>query len=272
MRQLVQLAGQSLNAGIDEFLGRLVLSATGIDQSRNILQHAAVAGAEERLPDVLAAAASTEQHLQQAQQDIVFAGDGQVGGPGIVRVGREYIPRLVDGLRASDDHERAMGRVDPASVANKLATGRPVQLHAGDQQQVGHAAVQLHPRRANVPVPLLQDDAGLFEPGVDHRRTDGPHAGGRHPQIGIEKRQHPRAVIERADDHTGQIVRRRHSPQARADIGHLTGRQQPIAFIAKRKFHAALLHRGPSGHTYRSSIRTRLRAKMILHLLRWAKP
>ena len=56
----------------------------------------------------------------------------------------------------------------------------------------------------------------LSKPGIDQGRADGPHAGGHHPQVGIDERQDARAMIERTGDDRRQIVPR---PRACAGAG-----------------------------------------------------
>ena len=85
-------------------------------------------------------------------------------------------------------------------------------------------------------VPLLQHDPRLVEAGIDQRRADRPHAGRHHPQVGVDKRQDARAMIEGAGDHRRQVVLRR-QPQAAADVGHFAGGKQNVALGAAGQFH-----------------------------------
>ena len=59
---------------------------------------------------------------------------------------------------------------------------------------------------AEILVPLLQHDPRLVKARIDQRRADRPHARRRHPHVGIDERQNPRAVVEGAGDHRRQVV------------------------------------------------------------------
>jgi hypothetical protein len=79
---------------------------------------------------------------------------------------------------------------------------------------------------------LLQDDSGLLEAGVGHRGADGAHPGRGHPQVGVDERQHPRPVVERAGDDRGQVVPARQPPQPPAQVGQFTGTKQFVAAVS----------------------------------------
>ena len=82
--------------------------------------------------------ADRQQHLEQAQQHVLLAGDRDVSAARLGRVGAEKTVGLVDRMRTAGDDQRAVGRVDPPGVANQLHALLGVQAHARDHEQVGH--------------------------------------------------------------------------------------------------------------------------------------
>lgn len=115
-----------------------------------------------------------------------------------------------------------------------------MQAHARDHEQVRNPSIELHSRRAKTAVPLLKDDARFGEARIDHGRPDRPYAGGDHVGIGEDERQHSGAVVERAGDDGRQIVLRRESSQAVAQLGELAWFEQFIAASSSGKFHDVL--------------------------------
>jgi hypothetical protein len=140
-------------------------------------------------------------------------------------------------VRPAGDDQRAAGRVDPPGVADHGHAPLGVQAHARHHEQVRDPPVQPHPGRAEVPVPLLQDDPGLVEPGVDHGRPDPPDAGRGHAGVGVDEREHPGAVVERAGDHGRQVVGRGDPPEPGAEGGQLARPEQFVPAGAARQFH-----------------------------------
>ena len=240
MRQLVEIAHQPLYARVDQLLGRATRPGAGIHQPGDVLQQPGVAQPLERRPRRLAAAALDQQSLEQAEQHELLAGDGQVGASRVARVGAEHVPRLIDGLGPAGDDQRPVGGVDAGGVADELLAGRRVDLHARDEEQVGHAAVEAHLGRAEVAVPLLEDDAGLGESRVEEGGTDSAHAGRGHARVGVDERQHARTVVERAGNDGGQIVAGRQRTESLAEGEQLTGTAQLVATRAAGKLHRNL--------------------------------
>ena len=108
MGQLIEVAEESLDSRIDEFLdGPLGSTGAAIHQPRELVQRAAVACSEEGGAQRFAPGSQGKQHLEQLQQDVLFPRHRHVGGPGMGRVGAEDLPRLVDDAGATGDDERA---------------------------------------------------------------------------------------------------------------------------------------------------------------------
>jgi hypothetical protein len=63
---------------------------------------------------------------------------------------------------------------------------------------------------------LLEDEPRPLETGIDKGGADGPDAGGRHPRVGEDEREHAGPMIERACDHARQVVARGHLTHAMA--------------------------------------------------------
>ena len=237
VRQLIEITHQTLDARIDQFIRYAVTLAVCVDQARDSVEQSAVAGADKRRPHRLVARANGKQHFKQIQKDILLTGDGHVRTPGIGRVGAEDVPWLINDLWPAGNDQRPVSRIDPAGVLNQgLALGR-INLHAGDHEDVGDSPVQAHLRRAKLLVPLLENDPGFGESGVDHGRADSPNAGRNHANVGEDERQHSRAIIEGAGDHSRQVVLGRDAPQAQADAGQFARLQQLITTSTRGKFH-----------------------------------
>ncbi len=134
-----------------------------------------------------------------------------------------------------------MRRIDRADIAKHGLACRGVDLHAGDHEEVGHAAIEPHLRGAEVAIPLLKDNAGLAKADVRHGGPDRADARGHHTHVGVNERQHPGAVIEGAGDHAGQIMACGKSAQALTQGQEFTGPQKFIASFATRKFHSQSL-------------------------------
>ena len=235
--QFVQIAQQALDAGVDQFLGDAVLAAARIDQAGNAVERPAVARAKnaERIDSPRPRIDSTtSSRLSRTYSSPVTTTSAL---PGPQWIGAEKIIGLVDGVRTAGDDQRAVRGVDPPGVADHLHAPLGVHAHARDHEQVGDPAVEPHPRGPEIAVPLLQDDAGLVEPGIDHGRADRPHAGGHHSRVGEDERQHPRAMIEGAGDHRRQIVFLRANPQALAQARQFARFEQFVAARSAGKFH-----------------------------------
>lgn len=114
-----------------------------------------------------------------------------------------------------------------------------MQPHRGDEEEVRHAAVQLHPGGVEMAVPVLQDDAGFVEARIEQGRRHRPHAGGDHAHVGEDERQDARAMIERTGDHGRQVVLRGDAPQASADVRQFTRSKRLVAGSTRGQFHNA---------------------------------
>ena len=241
MRQLVEIADEALHARVDQFLGHSVGAASRVHQAGDVVERAAVARANERRAHRFAAAAHREQHFDQAQHDEFLAGHHDVGAARAARVRTEKVIWLVDRVRPAGDDQRAMRGIDPVRVADQVHALLGMQAHARDHEQVGDPAVQSHSRRPEVAVPLLQDDPRLFESGIHHRRADGADTRRRHPRIGEDERQHPRAVIKGAGDDRRQVVSWRNCPQALSETGQFARLEQFVSTRASGKLHGGPL-------------------------------
>ena len=217
MGQLVEIPEKALNTRVDQFLGNSVLVATGIDETGDIVERPAVTRANERRAHRFTATARRQQHFDEAQQDEFLARDDDVGAARARGVGAEKVIGLVDGVRTAGDDQRAMRGVDPVGVTDQVHALLGMQAHARDHEHVGDPAVELHVRRPEIAVPLLQDDPGLVESPVHQGRAYGPDAGGYHSRVGEDERQHPRPMIEGAGDHGRQVVFLRANAQALAE-------------------------------------------------------
>jgi hypothetical protein len=152
----------------------------------------------------------------------------------MVRIAAEHLPRFVDDAGTAGDDQRPLGGIDPVGILDQpVAFGR-VQVHAGHEKQIGDPAIQPHLGRTEVAVPLLQHDPRLAESGIRQGRTDRAHAGGDHPQIGIDEGQDPGAVVKGTGDHGRQIVPRRQAAKTLPDGRHFARRQQDISGRATR--------------------------------------
>ena len=232
MGQLVEVAEQALHARVDQFLGDAIGFAARVNEARDAVQHAAVAGAEERRAHRLALAADGQQHFEQAEQDELLPGHRDVGaGVGGILVEQEE--RLVHRVGPAGDNQGPVSRIDPPGVADQLQRLVGVHAHGRDHEQVRHPSVELHPRRAEIAIPLLEDDPGLGKARVGHRRADRPDACGHHAPVGVDEREHSRAVVERAGDHRRQVVPRRQSPQSPADFQKFARAEQFVPRVRR---------------------------------------
>jgi len=209
----------------------------GVDEARDPVEGAGVAGAGECLAQRLAAGAFVQNRFEQAEEDELLAGDGDVRPARVVGVVAENPEGLVDGARAADDDQRAALGVDAPSVADQRVARVGVHAHARDQEQVGDSTIELHLRRPEALVPLLEDEAGLVEPGVGQRRADGADASRRHAGVGVDEREHARPVVEGAGGDGDEVMARRDGAQPIAKGRHRSGLQQLIATSAAWKFH-----------------------------------
>ena len=186
--QFVEIPEEALNTRVDQFLGNPVLVAARINQTGDIVERPAVARTNERRPHRFTATARRQHRFDETQQDKFLARDDDIGATRAGGVGTKQVIRLVDGVRTAGDDQRPMRGVDPVGVTDQLHALLGMQAHARDHEHVGDPAVELHLRRPEIAVPLLQDDAGLVESGVYHGRAYGPDTRGYHPRVGEDER------------------------------------------------------------------------------------
>ena len=98
IREFIQFAEQSLNAGIDQFIRDAITIAARIDQAGDIVQCATVFSAKEGRAHRLADRAEIEDNFEQAQKDKFLAGDGNIRTAGLVGIGVEEVGRLIHGM------------------------------------------------------------------------------------------------------------------------------------------------------------------------------
>ena len=237
MWQLIKIGHEALDTRIDQLLGHPVAFAPCVHQTGDMVQRSAVACAKKRRPHRFSIGADAEEQFKQTEQHILLARHGDVRTDRVCRVSTEDLIWLVDGFGAAGNDQRSVIRIDPLSIADQLHARLGVQAHARNHEHVGDSSVEPHPRRTKISVPLLKDDSGLLESGVDHGRADGPDACGRHTCVGEDKRQHPCAMVERTGDHHRQVVLRCKLPQALAQTDQLARPERFVTASATRKFH-----------------------------------
>ncbi len=225
----VEIAAQPLNACINKLLRDLPFRTERIDQPRNLVEHPAVLRPKEGRSQRFGSGAKGQEHLQQLQGNVFLAGDYHVSAPGVGGVRAEQLPRVVDAEGPAGDDQRPMVRGDLADVAKHILAGGGVEAHAGDHEDVGNSPIQPHPRRAEVAIPLLKNDAGFVEPGLVHVRPDCARPGRNHQHIRDDERQHPSPVVERTSDDRRDVVPARYPLEATANISQLARFQQFIA-------------------------------------------
>src|SRR5205823_4326471 len=87
VRQLVEIAEEALNAGIDELFGGAIgRGRFGIDEAGDFVESAAIFCPQENGAERFALAAEREERVEETQEDKFFTGDGDVGAPGIFLV------------------------------------------------------------------------------------------------------------------------------------------------------------------------------------------
>ena len=195
-----------MNSGIDQFLRDAVVIAARIHQARDIVE-GPLSLARRKADRIDSPSArnesTTSSRLRRTNSSPVTTTSAP---PGIKGAGIEEQGGLIDRMgSAGNDQRAADGSMRLASRIRALAISWCMPM-VETMKMSGHAAVQLHQRRTEISIPLLKDDAGFDESDIRQCRADGSHARRRHARVGEDKREHPRAMIERAGDHRDQCV------------------------------------------------------------------
>src|SRR6476659_7511401 len=69
VRQLIEIAEQSLRARVHEFFGDAVTLASRVHQPGDLVEHSSVAGADKRRSHGFAISSNVEQRFEQAEED-----------------------------------------------------------------------------------------------------------------------------------------------------------------------------------------------------------
>ena len=126
--------------------------------------------------------------VEQLQDDEFLAGDHHVGAVAALGPDAEKVPRLVDRLGPAGQDE-GPGLAQTIGVGDHFIGAGTVDLHAATPAAIrGTAPSSLASLTTEVGVPLPQDDARLFKPGLVHGGGNGPGPGRQQARVGIKER------------------------------------------------------------------------------------
>ena len=121
------------------------------------------------------------------------------------RIDLQVIGRLVDGLGAAHQDQRACGP-QALRVPNEFVGRLHVHLHGRDQQHVQRPSVQPGGAGSEIGDPLLKYDPDVLEPGRVQDIAERTHRTRCHALVRVPVGQHPRAGVVRLHDSDAQFV------------------------------------------------------------------
>jgi len=221
-------------------LGRAVGRVGTIDEPRDVFEHAALADSLEGFAHRIAGSLHLDDSLQEFKEHVFLARHDHIGAFAAIGRKSEELPRLVHGFGAADQDQRPVPAQLPR-IADQPTCRLAVNLHGGDQENLGNLAVEARRAGPDVWVPLLHHQTHVAEARRMERGAHRPRSARNERTVDKHERSQPCPWIECVDEEDRNVVSLDAAANPSLQFAIAAGLRESIGLNTYRKFHRDLL-------------------------------